>query len=107
MEHEAVDKITTKALQDHIDGVNWKEKPYFDLEAYTEREDGAGLYPEFDLGTSGSEYQAVLLTDGPIRKNYVEGDYLTLSGLNVWQDVGSMWRKVPSTRISRSRRAQI
>ena len=85
---KAVDKITTKALQDHIDGVNWKEKPYFDLEAYTEREDGAGLYPEFDLGTSGSEYQAVLLTDGPIRKNYVEGDYLTLSGLNVWQDVG-------------------
>jgi len=28
------------------------------LKAYTEREDGAGLYPEFDLGTSGSEYQA-------------------------------------------------
>lgn len=85
---KAVDKITTKVLQDHVDGVNWKEKPDFDLEAYTEREDGAGLYPEFDLGTSGSEYQAVLLTDGPIRKNYVEGDYLTLSGLNVWQDVG-------------------
>ena len=48
---KAVDKITTKALQDHIDGVNWKEKPDFDLKAYTEREDGAGLYPEFDLGT--------------------------------------------------------
>lgn len=85
---KAVDKITTKVLQDHVDGVNWKEKPDFDLKAYTERKDGAGLYPEFDLGTSGSEYQAVLLTDGPIRKNYVEGDYLTLSGLNVWQDVG-------------------
>ena len=85
---KAVDKITTKALQDHVDGVNWKEKPYFDLKAYTEREDGAGLYPEFDVGSGNSEYQAVLLTDGPIKKDYIEGDYLSLSGLNVWQDVG-------------------
>ena len=85
---KAVDKITTKALQDHVDGVNWKEKPDFDLKAYTEREDGAGLYPEFHVSMSGADYLAVLLTDGPIKKNYVEGDYLTLSGLNVWQDVG-------------------
>lgn len=93
LDYEAVnvDTINKQAFIDFMndpDTNNTDYKQYLAFDGFEELSDGSGLNPLFQF-SSGSRLDVdQSLFDLPVRRTYVEGDYIDLTGLYSYQCVG-------------------
>ena len=85
-ETKNVDTVSKQALIDFASS-NPYYQPLLAFDGFEELSDGSGLTPLFQFG-SGDKTFSNSLIDFPVRRTYVEGDYIDLSGLYSYQCVG-------------------
>ncbi len=88
LDYEAVN-VNTINKQAFIDfaSEDYNYKKYLAFDGFEALSDGSGLMPLFRFG-SGNQVFNYSLIDFPVRKTYVEGDYIDLTGLYSYQCMG-------------------